>query len=244
LKSIHLLNDFVLNGYGILSKLKEGEDFVKFNNIQPDPNGVIAMIGAGTGLGHGLIIKNSDAKYHQVYPSEGGHQDYHPTTEEQYRFAEYLKKTQSKKLDLELACSGPSIPLMFKFFTEVEKMTSSLSDTEKENLHSEDIIKFGLAKKCQVCTKVVEFFTFTYGAAAGNLSIITLPTGGLYLLGGLSIALEEYIIKEDVFRNSFYDKGCCSELIQNKIPVFIVKNGLLGVKGAEVYAIRIFKSLQ
>jgi glucokinase len=247
LKSIHLLNDFVLNGYGILGGLKEGEDYVKFNeNVKADPNGVIAMIGAGTGLGHGLIFKNSDAKYHQVYPSEGGHQDFSPQNEEQYRYAEFLKKQLGweDRIELEVACNGPTIPLMFKFFTEKEGMTSCLNDKEKEGLTSEDIIKHGLAKKCKVCAKVVEFFSGIYGAAAGNLSMVTLPTGGLYLLGGLSIALEEYIIKEDAFRKSFYNKAMCSGLLKQKIPIFIVRNGLLGVKGAEVYALRLYQTLQ
>jgi glucokinase len=243
LEKLHLLNDFVLNGYGILSNLVEGEDYTRLNDIKPDPNGVISMIGAGTGLGHGLIIKNSNSKYHEVYPSEGGHQDFAPNGEQQYRFGEFLKKHYNwNRMEVEPTCNGPAIPLMFRFFTEVEGVTSCLSDSERKDLSSESIIKYGLVKKCKVCIKVVELFASIYGAAAGNFSLITLPTGGLYLLGGLSIALEDYLVKEDVFRNSFYNKGVCSELIKNKIPVFVVKNGLLGCKGAEVFAKRIIKS--
>jgi glucokinase len=242
LKSMHLLNDFVLNGYGVLSNLKEGEDYVRFNNeVNADPNGPIAMIGAGTGLGHGLIFKNTGSKYYEVYPSEGGHQDFAAQNELQFKYATFLKKHyNTNRISLEQVGAGPSIPLLYKFFTEEEKVNSSLADGEREN--SELIIKSGLAKTCEACVKVVEFFVAVYGAAVGNLCLITLPTGGVYLLGGLSIALEEHILKENIFRESLYNKGVCESIVK-RIPIYIVRNGFLGVKGAEEYAKRILNSL-
>jgi glucokinase len=90
---------------------------------------------------------------------------------------------------------------MFKFFYEIKKIPTTLVSNEADidNLVNKDILENGLSEKCQVCVKVIELFISIYGAAAGNFALFTLPTGGLYLLGGLSIALEDYILKKTSF---------------------------------------------
>ena len=194
------------NGYGILSNIKEGIDYEKINNNQVDVNGPIAMIGAGTGLGHGYLVKHQNGKYYHVFASEGGHQDFAPKFDLEWRYLEFIKKHYNiEHVSVERACSGPAIPVMLNFMIESEKMQSEIFKTIEE-IHKatpEDIIKFGLEKTCKVCEKVIEFFVIIYAAAAGNMSLLLLPTGGVYLLGGLSVALTDYMIKEDVFRVNY-----------------------------------------
>jgi glucokinase len=195
------LNDFVVNGYGILTDIKEGVDYEKLNDNEPDPNGPIAMVGAGTGLGHGYLVKNDKMKYYQVYPSEGGHQDFAPHDDLEWRYFKYLQTYYDvEHISVERACAGPAIPVMYRFFVESEKMQSDLSSDQLDGLTSEEIVQKGLKKECKICETVIDFFVAIYGAAAGNMSLLLLPTGGLFLLGGLSVALENYIIKNDTFR--------------------------------------------
>ena len=91
LKQMVLLNDFVCCGYGILSNIKEGVDFSRLNNIPVSDNAPIAMIGAGTGLGHGFLVKNKNSKYYEVYSAEGGHQDFAPQNETEWELFKYLQ---------------------------------------------------------------------------------------------------------------------------------------------------------
>jgi glucokinase len=49
------------------------------------------MIGAGTGLGFGYLVKNNNSKYYEVYASEGGHQDFAPQNETEWEFFKYLQ---------------------------------------------------------------------------------------------------------------------------------------------------------
>lgn len=49
------------------------------------------MVGAGTGMGHGYLVKNSQSKYYEVYPSEGGHQSFSPNNQEQWEYKQYLE---------------------------------------------------------------------------------------------------------------------------------------------------------
>ena len=76
---------------GILSNMKEGEDFERLNDNPIELNAPIAMIGAGTGLGHGFLVKNSVSKYYEVSPSEGGHQDFAPQNELEWEYFTYLQ---------------------------------------------------------------------------------------------------------------------------------------------------------
>ena len=90
---------------------------------------------------------------------------------------------------------------MFRFFYEKLKIKSPLinSPSDVNNLHNNDIIKNGLNETCTICVKVVELFNTIYGAASGNMCLLTIPTGGLYLLGGLSLALEKDIVNKDTY---------------------------------------------
>jgi glucokinase len=206
-KKFVFLNDFVINGYGILSKITEGVDYERINNNKVDTKGPIAMIGAGTGLGHGYLLKHQSGKYYHVFPSEGGHQDFAPQSDLEWRYLTYLKEHYKiSHVSVERACAGPAIPVILQFLIQKEGMISNhfKSYEEINKATSEDIIQLGLNKNCIVCEKVVEFFVTIYGAAAGNMSLLILPTGGLYLLGGLSVALTDYMIKSDVFRVSLY----------------------------------------
>ena len=47
------------------------------------------MIGAGTGMGHGFLVKINE--YYEVFPSEGGHQDFAPQNKLEWEYFEYVQ---------------------------------------------------------------------------------------------------------------------------------------------------------
>lgn len=205
MKKFIFLNDFVCNGYGVLSDVKEESDYIRLNDNPVDPNGPKAMIGAGTGLGHGYLVKSDGKKYYAVYPSEGGHVDFAPKTDLEWRYMEFLQKHfDIKRISLERACAGPALSLIFNFFVKEGIKSQKFSNIDSNfKLENEDIIKYGLNKECEVCRNTVDFFNSMYGSAAGNMSLIVIPTGGLYLLGGLSYALESHIVEREIFKVIF-----------------------------------------
>jgi len=91
---------------------------------------------------------------------------------------------------------------MFQFFREKFNTDSPLFKEKKsyENIENEEILDAGLNKTDETCVKTLELFITIYAAASGNVSLVLLPFGGLYLLGGLTVKLENYIIKEKLFR--------------------------------------------
>ena len=95
LKSFLLINDFVAAGYGV-RRLKPSESVPVGSSanakLYEGANSVKVIIGPGTGLGQGILVKNGDDGEYEIYPSEGGHADFSIKNEEDWKLAKYAKK--------------------------------------------------------------------------------------------------------------------------------------------------------
>ena len=68
--------------------------------------------------------------------------------------------------------------------------------------------------KDPLCLKVVEKFTETFGTETGNAALKYLPYGGIYLIGGVTAGIKDYLIKQNTFMQAFYDKGRLADLMR------------------------------
>lgn len=66
----------------------------------------------------------------------------------------------------------------------------------------------------KLCMKVVEKFTENLGTETGNLALKTLPYGGIYLIGGVTDGIQEYLKTNKKFIESFCNKGRCSGVVE------------------------------
>ena len=96
------------------------------------------------------------------------------------------------------------------------------------------IVHYAKVENDMLALKVIDIFIRIYGAVVGNLALSTLPKQGMYIMGGLSPRLVDFI-KQGTFMKVFLDKGRMSELIRS-IPVFVVMDTNIGLKGATIYA--------
>ena len=55
--------------------------------------------------------------------------------------------------------------------------------------------------------KVIEKFTEIFAVEVGDMGLKTLPYGGIYLVGGVTWGLSEYLQNNKLFMNTFYAKG-------------------------------------
>jgi glucokinase len=70
-----------------------------------------------------------------------------------------------------------------------------------------DIIKRANETKDPLCMKVVEKFTEIFAVESANLALKTLPLSGLYLIGGVTNGIRNYILSTNTYLKNFQQKG-------------------------------------
>ena len=251
-KQCVILNDFACNGYGIQTNLKVNEDYIALNEVKPQEGGAKLMIGPGTGLGMGYLLKDKDNEFYTIGASEGGHQDYTAKNEDNFALREYFKKTLGNTdLSIERVLSGQGLILIYKYLQskgtnvkrdkeledKINKFSGSTA-TPLANSINHELVKKGLSGECELSKNVLEYFISIFGDVAGDVSLFSCPTGGLYLVGGLSVALEPLITSTKIFMDHYLSKDNFAFLLKT-FPVYLVKNGNIGMIGAAECARRL-----
>jgi glucokinase len=228
LSEVKLINDFTAAGLGIV-QLAAGE-FVTLQAGKPLARAMRLIVGAGTGLGVGLMTWQ-DERY-IVHPSEAGHMDFAPTDETQDRLLVYLRRTFGR-VSYERVVSGPGLLRIFAFLEGNGAGLASKPLREALRMRSdafEAIAEFAAGRRDPLAVRALDIFIAAYGAFAGNLALATLARGGVYLGGGIAPRIVNRLAEGDFLR-AFADKGRFSELLST-IPVHVVMNPAVGLHGA------------
>ena len=252
-KKLVFLNDFVANGYGIQTNLRLGIDYRVVNDKEIEENGPKCTLGPGTGFGFGYLTKKEEDKYYLVNDSEGSHSDFAPINSLQFKYKQYLARYYNiDHISTERAICGQSIIPIYKFLSgqirvnydtalyEQVRVFQGTQNSDTQYQINKLIVQKGVRKECKLCEKTIEFFVELYGQAAGNAGLMYLPTGGMYLLGGLSDKFQDFIIETDIWKKAFIDKGRLGEVLEN-LPVFLVKDIDLNMRGCIEYCRRLIE---
>jgi len=219
-----VLNDFEAAAWGLLAI---GEEMlVKIGGAEPIAFGTKAILGAGTGLGEAIVVHCQQTW--QVLRTEGGHTSYSPRDETGLALLAHLMKTYGH-VSFERLLSGSGLVEIYRFLAQdhperLERLASY--SLRQQPAHITTLAQDGDVVAC----RAVDFFLETYGEEASNLALKCLPLGGVYLTGGVTLHLLDFLLKSR-FRACFEDKGRMKELLM-EIPVFLVKEPLLGIIGA------------
>jgi glucokinase len=224
-----LLND--LGAWGHSIEYLAPEDFVVLNPGTPDIGGTRALIAAGTGLGEAILAFDG-GRYH-VVPSEGGHSDFAPHTDQQIELLRHMRR-RYPQVSFELILSGRGFRTIHEFLAP-EVKHPSFADPDADP--APEITQNGLNKTCPVCVETLDLWTDIYGAEAGNLALKVLSLGGMYVAGGIAVKILEKM-KDGTFVKSFKDKWHFENLLQN-IPVSVILNENAPQLGAAYEALRL-----
>src|SRR5216684_2252666 len=105
-----LLND--LGAWGHSLEHLPPEDFCVLNPGTPEPGGTRALLAAGTGLGESILAW--DGGRYRVVPSEGGHSDFAPHTEQQIELLRFMRR-RYPQVSWELILSGRGFRTIHEF---------------------------------------------------------------------------------------------------------------------------------
>ena len=226
-KTIALMNDLGATGHS-LDHLAP-EDFVVLNQGTPVQGATRALLGAGTGLGQSILFW--DGNRYRVVPSEGGHSDFAPHTDEQIELLKFMRK-RYPQVSWELILSGRGFRTLHEFLSSTVKHPV-FEDPDADP--APFITKTGLSKECPVCVKTLDLWTAIYGAEAGNLALKVLALGGVYVAGGIAVKILPKM-KDGTFFKAFRDKWHFTEMLNN-VPVSVVLNENAPLIGAAYEAL-------
>jgi glucokinase len=230
LPRLRLINDFLASANGI--EALGADDFSLLNPGTPEPRAPRLVVGAGTGFGVSQLMW-CDGRY-RPFPSEGGHIHFAPTDSLQMELLAYLKNSHDR-VSCERVVSGAGLVNIYTFLCQREKQTDH-SDLRNllENPDPAEAITERARSDDLLARRALSLFISIYGAVVGDLALVTLARGGIYVAGGIAPKILDELRAGD-FIGSFSRKGRMSSLVK-EMPLFIVLAQDVGLLGATLFA--------
>jgi len=233
---VALINDFHAVALGVLEL--PAASLHTLQSGSREARGVYAVIGAGTGLGEAVALPMESGGV-RVLPGEGGHSDFSPRNELEWKLLQFLG-AQSEHVSVERVVSGLGLSSLYDFVVAAKLAPDDPETRRRFATESHGAVIAARAKEDPAAARALALFTSAYGAEAGNLALKVLPTGGLYIAGGIAARMVDQL-DWSAFMRSFCDKGRMSQLMKS-IPVSVVREPNVGLLGARAHAALLWRS--
>lgn len=232
--ALRILNDFQVLARSVPSLGPDDVAILHSGGEGPEDGGPIAVIGAGTGLGHAYLTRDDGA--YRVHPSEGGHTDFAPRTPLEWELRQHLAE-RFGRVSCERVVSGPGLTNVYRFLADTG--WADESPKIRERMAHEDpagvISEAGMAGADPLCVQALEMFVSAYGHRAGDVALTLRAEGGVYLAGGIAPRLLPFL-ERGGFMTAFLDKGRLAPFLE-RIPVRVILNPQAGLLGAAAIAL-------
>lgn len=217
-KKIFLINDFVAQAYACPLEDKIEQKIIQEGHREE--GAAMAVIGAGTGLGH-CALATDDLGGFTAVPSEAGHAcfPFYGKTESAYQ--DYLFKTTGAAYPYgDLVVSGPGLSHLHAFLTG-----RKLAPGE-------------IVREIVPDSETTVLFARFYARACRNYTLTVLAMGGLFIAGGVAMK-NPFLVVNDHFRKEFNNSEHFGAMLE-KVPVRLILSEDSGLWGAANYgAIRL-----
>lgn len=225
---VGLINDLEATAHGI--EALKADQLYTLNRGKPRKEGNRALIAAGTGLGMAGIVRHEGHYYPSA--SEGGHIDFAPRGETEIDLLNYLKEKYGGHVSYERVVSGPGLFDIYSFLRSRQDagVPDALSAEVKGASDAAAISRAALSGESALAVEALDMFVNVYGAMAGNLALLMVATGGLYVGGGIAPKILKKI-KDGTFMRAFTDKGRFSSFNAD-IPVHVILDDKAALYGA------------
>jgi glucokinase len=182
------------------------------------------VLGPGTGLGVAGLVHARDTWF--PVPGEGGHVDVGPRTERDFQIFPHLRRIEGR-VSAEEILSGRGIVNIYQAICAADGVTSAFSDPA-------DITSRGLQNTDPQAVETLSLFATYLGRIAGDMALIFMARGGVYLAGGISQKIIP-ALKAPEFRAAFEDKAPHDALMAT-IPTFVVTHPQAALAGLASFA--------
>ncbi len=217
LSNLDLLNDFSVLLYGIKYFKDNQFEIIKERRSSEIKNGLITIVGAGTGLGisRGLFVDEEII----TLDSEGGHAEFSARNETEWQIVKWIKKSLNiDRVSSERIVSGRGLTHVVNWrLSKNDARNHPLNQTELSRNIELDIPKIATKLAIDgdiIMQDAVNIWISAYGSVIGDIALHNLCYGGLWIAGGTA---EKHInnFKTNLFLNSIQNKGRFKNFFDN-----------------------------
>ncbi|MDR6755319.1 glucokinase [Mycoplana sp. BE70] len=183
-----------------------------------------AVLGPGTGLGVAGLI-HAQRTWIPV-PGEGGHVDIGPRTERDYQIWPFLEPIEGRMSAEQVLC-GRGIMNIYHAINAADGREAPLETPAA-------VTSAALAGSDDAAVETVSLFSTYLGRVAGDMAMIFMAKGGVYLAGGISQKILPALHRPE-FRTAFEDKAPHNELLRS-IPTYVVTHPMAALAGLAAFA--------
>jgi glucokinase len=214
-----LINDFIAQAFATRSPTGKSAQKILPGNVFPE--GTVAVIVAGTGLGKAALVPDKTGGYVAV-PSEGGHASFPFASDPEIKFQKLVMQELGEEyVTGNHIVSGKGLSLIHHFLTG-------------EKLETKAVMA-----RCSPESETLAWAARFYGRACRNYALEVLALGGMYVAGGIAAKLPA-LLTHKAFSEEFRSSKTMSRILA-QIPVFLITNEESGLWGAAVLGQQILK---
>jgi glucokinase len=210
LSEMVLINDFEAQSLSLPGLV--AADLDPIGGGTATPLGPRVVIGPGTGLGAGALV-HSRGIWVPV-PGEGGHIGLGPVTKRDLAIWPHLER-QTERVSAETVLCGSGMVRLYRAIAASDGVAPHFETPEA-------ITAAGLSGKDAQARETLEVFSTHLGRAAGDIALVFMAYGGVYLAGGITGRIAP-ILKSGGFREGFLDKWPHEALMDRMATSIIVK---------------------
>lgn len=211
-----IINDFTAQSLAVVSVPSQSFEVLQTGIV--DTQAPIFVIGPGTGLGVGGLVKDASGDWVPL-STEGGHVTLAAQTEDEWAVLQRLR-THYPHVSAERVISGPGLLLLYKTLCDLEGQTA-LVDSPADMIHAH--------KLDPLIERTFALFAGFFGIVASDGCLTLGATQAVCIAGGVVPKLGEHF-RRDIFMQRFQAKGRFESYLA-RVPVKILLDSEAGLSG-------------
>jgi len=223
-----LLNDF--EALSLSLPALAGDDLVSIGSGAPLANAAQVVVGPGTGLGAAALIHANGAWL--PVPGEGGHIDLAPVSARDFEIWPHIERPHQQtdpfaRIEGETLLCGSGLLRLYRAVASANGVAPRFDDPS-------GITAAAIERSDAVAEEALELFCVHLGRLAGNLALIFMARGGVFLAGGIAAKIAPFL-QQSGFRAAFIDKVPHGALM-DRMPTSVVVHPEPALAGITAYA--------
>jgi len=219
---ILVLNDFEAQALATVALDPAGMTPIGGGEAEPSASRVV--LGPGTGLGVAGLV-HARGMWIPV-PGEGGHVDMGPRTARDLEIWPHLEPIEGRISGEQMLCGRGLVNI----YRAVVKANGGMPRFSRPP----EISAAALEGSDEAAVEALDLFVTCLGRLAGDLALVFMSRGGVFLTGGIAQKIVPALQKGN-FRTAFEDKAPHSALLR-AMPVHVITHPRAAIAGMAAYA--------